>query len=640
MLFTRYYKSLKFITLLFFLCLTSKSLLAQDSRTIDSVLFKLSDSIPALKNEVSFSASDVTIQEFLRGVANSTNLNLVVDPTLNARIINNFNNVKVYDLLAYMCKQYKLNIANTGNILTVSPVVVTPIIIPKKTGVISQSNNDTVSFDFSSEKIINVTREIINATQKNVIVAPGCEEFNITCYIKEMPFEKALQKLAFANNLEMKKTPDGFFILQMPQNSSMQKPMEGNQGLDQSNNQYRTNNYYSNNEIALRTDSPDSISLFSQGNSLNEIINTLADKLKFDNIFITPISGNIVGRFNYQTLDQLLANLFKGTNFTFKKQGKIYLFGDKKNLELREYRVISLKNRPVTKILESIPPDFTKELEIKEYAELNSIIVSGATPKIDDLESFLKQIDIVVPVIQIEVMVVDVRKTFTVSAGISAGTGEAPSSSQTLFSGVDYTLSTKSINRLINSFNQFGSVNIGKVTPSFYLSIKALEDQGIIDVRSTPKLSTVNGHEASMSIGKTTYYKEEQSNVYGSLSTSISTMRTYKPVTADFTINIKPQLSDGDQITLDIEVKQSDFTDKIEPTAPPGTTSRSFKSLIRIKNEEMVLLGGLEEERKDESASGFPLLSRIPVIKWLFSSRTKSTGKTKLNIFVKPTIIK
>jgi type IV pilus assembly protein PilQ len=53
----------------------------------------------------------------------------------------------------------------------------------------------------------------------------------------------------------------------------------------------------------------------------------------------------------------------------------------------------------------------------------------------------------------------------------------------------------------------------------------------------------------------------------------------------------------------------------------------------------MVLLGGLEEKKVSETTSGIPILSRIPILKWLFSSRVKENSFEKLNVFIKPTII-
>ena len=195
------------------------------------------------------------------------------------------------------------------------------------------------------------------------------------------------------------------------------------------------------------------------------------------------------------------------------------------------------------------------------------------------------------------------------------------------------------INNLLNSFNGFGSVKIGNVTPNFYANLKALENDGVIDIRSTPKLSALNGHEATLKIGNTKYYREQQSNIYGSLSAQSTTIEIYKPVEANLSVKIKPVVSGDDQITLDIEVKQEDFTDQISQYAPFNKVSREFKSLIRVKNQEMILLGGLEEKNSTDNSKGIPLLSRIPILKWLFSSKTKSRSNSKLNIFIKPTII-
>ena len=98
-------------------------------------------------------------------------------------------------------------------------------------------------------------------------------------------------------------------------------------------------------------------------------------------------------------------------------------------------------------------------------------------------------------------------------------------------------------------------------------------------------------------------------------------------------------VSGNQDVTLNIEVIQSDFTDRISEFAPPGSVSREFKSLIRIKDQEMILLGGLEEKEIRETRSGTPLLSRIPVLNWIFSAKSRSKVKSKLNIFIKPTII-
>ena len=92
-------------------------------------------------------------------------------------------------------------------------------------------------------------------------------------------------------------------------------------------------------------------------------------------------------------------------------------------------------------------------------------------------------------------------------------------------------------------------------------------------------------------------------------------------------------------MTLNITISNSDFISEPQGDRPPDTRNSSFTSLIRVRDNDMVLLGGLEKINKSESGSGIPLLARIPIIKWFFSSRAKSRNKTISVVFIKPSII-
>jgi type IV pilus assembly protein PilQ len=143
-----------------------------------------------------------------------------------------------------------------------------------------------------------------------------------------------------------------------------------------------------------------------------------------------------------------------------------------------------------------------------------------------------------------------------------------------------------------------------------------------------------------MVVGNTEYYLEETSQIFANQTTTQEKIRQFKPVNADFKLTILPIVSGDDQITLDISVEQSDFTGtKLAPDAPPDQVNRSFQSLIRIRNEEMILLGGLEDKTYEDSSSGVPWLSRIPVLKWFFSSKKRAKSEDKLNIFIKPKVL-
>jgi len=158
-------------------------------------------------------------------------------------------------------------------------------------------------------------------------------------------------------------------------------------------------------------------------------------------------------------------------------------------------------------LINTLPEDVTKDLKVSVDIELNSFIVSGPSQNIERFKKFVSYIDKPVPVILIEVMLLEVNKTATVETGISWGLGEQPVTTQGgIYPTTDLNLGANTVNRIIGGFNGFGSRNLGQVVPNFYASIKAMETNGDIKIRSAPKLSALNGHRANLSIGETTYF--------------------------------------------------------------------------------------------------------------------------------------
>jgi type IV pilus assembly protein PilQ len=273
--------------------------------------------------------------------------------------------------------------------------------------------------------------------------------------------------------------------------------------------------------------------------------------------------------------------------------------------------------------------------------ELNSFIVTGNKHKIDEFQSFIRLIDKPIPNILIEVIVAEAQKSFSMQTGIKAfiSPDSVPKTGGQVFPGIDLTLGSNTINGILKNFNQKGIVNLGQVSPNFYTTIQALESNNNIQIRSTPKLSTMNGSKANLIIGESQYYVEQTQNITGGVSPITSTTQRFNKVEANLAITISPVVSGNEHITLDIVAEFSNFTPGTIPNAPPGNKTRKFESKIRVRNEEVIILGGLEQLSKSEAGSGVPILSRIPVIKWLFSSRTKRKDDSRLIVFIRPTLV-
>lgn len=648
------YKRLFFI-FIFFLFLSPG--FAQDDRfqQLEQRLKDLTAVTPGLNEKVDFSVSGASIQEFLRGLAESNNLNISIDPSLNFKIYNNFTNETVSNIILFLAKEYDLDVRFVGSIMSFSkfntPVEITKY-IPKEIKVKYNNYNDLISLDLNNDTLTEVARKITQESKKNIILSSGIGVKAVSVYIEDMPFESAMEKMAYANNLKLTKTSDNFYLLQSLRegeelviedpNANGKKP--GRRG---SLNKYASRkNGADQNGSNLAFEVLDSlgkfyISLEALNAPIQDIVKAVAEEAGISYFIFSDLKGNTTTNVNKVLFSEFLTYVLQGSDYTYKVDQGLYLIGERKLEGLRANKVYQFQYRSLDAINDIIPAELKKGVEIKEFKELNSILLTGSSPQINEIVAFIRQLDKVVPMVMIEVILMDVRKGKSIKTGIKAGISDSIKTGGSLFPGLDFTFNSKSINNLLSTVQQAqgNPFNIGRVTPNFYVSLSAMEKNENVEVRSMPKLSTLNGHDANLSIGSTRYYSLSTQNVLGTLNPQTVVTQQFNSVTANLAINIKPIVSGDDQVTLNIDVNISDFIGDAPAMGPPPTSNSQFKSIVRVRNEEMVVLGGLERIEKSDGGTGVPILSRIPVLKWFFSSRSKSKNKTVSIVFIKPTII-
>ena len=673
-----------------------------------------------VKTEIN--VNNITLSNFLLAVADIHQLNINVAPELTQiSIANNFTNVTVSDLLVFLCKEYNLTIDFTGNILAIKKYQ-KPIKAPKEKIIPIQynPNNNLVSIDINGDKLYDVFKRIMDVTGKNLVYSPNLSNTPLTAYLKDIPFDVAMEKLAFANNLYTEKTKDNFYLFE----SDLNPIVSGKNSTNQSNpianrpKRRRKSNFFFkvlNYENKL-------LDVDFSNTPIADIIHDIGNELKIDVFTATPLDEAGIASLKAKsiTFDYLLNKIFEpqvklatstqgytsnGTsssktttkNFTYKKENNIYFFGTADQLSVRKVEVIHLMHRSVATLSESgssndfrsnqsssggtynsnnqfdnninssrtspsstksrgydmgdksnqtksiidlIPDEIKNGIKFKVDTELNSIYVSGTHENIQRFKKFITKIDKDIPLVLIEVMFIEVSKNATIEAGVSWGIGENPVTTQGgLFPATNITLGASTINRILGGFKGFGAFSLGQVVPNFFGTIKAMEANGDLKIKSTPKLSTLNGHSATFSNGTTSYYAVTQRNIYGTDNPQTSEITNYEPITAELGLTIKPYVSGNGSVTLSIDVIQSSFGNRIAPNAPPDINSRTFNSSIRVQDQDIIILGGLEENRKQNSGTGVPFLSKIPIIKWLFSSRKKEVSKSKLVVLIKPTVI-
>jgi type IV pilus assembly protein PilQ len=619
-------------TLLF---LTQLVVLGQEITQIKIKLDKLSEIEPGLNELVQVNVSQISLYDFVIALSDEHKLNVSIDESLDQSVINNFYNVKVKDVFLFLIKKYNLEIQFLDRI----------IILTKKKTVKEKKNirridvsynyqKELLSLNLVKDTLFRVVKEITNKTGKNIVIAPRIRNNIITSYILNKSIPLSLNMLSKANGLEVTKDDNEYYFLDKKQKVILEK---WKTSFNKGNKINRKND-----NLYVKINSNGSLDVIADEVPLIDIIYNVALKSGQNYFLYSKINESLKKSFSVKGLEftEVLEHLLKGSQYTFKEEEGSFLIGEKTKEGLRITELIRMKNRTVENVLTSIPSKITSELELKEFKELNGLVVTGHFSAISELKSFLKLIDKNVPVVQIEVIIFQHERSHEIQTGIKAGKdSQQQSSLKNAFPTTDVTLNSNSLNKLVDAFNGMGIVNLGKVPKSFYVGLKALENNAIIKIESTPKIATLNGHEANFKIGSTDYYFEQTNRLLtGGVNNDVLQSGQWRPTEANLSLKIKPFVSKDENVTLNISVEKSAFTGRVGETAPPSKTTQKFESLIRVKNGEMVLLGGLVEAEKNNSGTGTPILSRIPIIKWLFSGRNKKKKKTKLHVFIKPTI--
>lgn len=631
------------VKLFFFVCVmvlyTKAGYSQQNIEEVSLKFEELSKQKKGLNEIVKIDVSGITVIDFIASIAEQHQLNVDVDSSLNIPISNNFFDVTVKDIFIFLIQKFDLEVTIMNNIISFKKRKEIKIIERRLSKVIDinyNPQNDFLSVKLENDSISAVAKAITERSGKNIVLAPDIKNQIISSYIINRPFSQVLEMLSKSNNLSVTKDDNDFYYLQKLKDADVSiSSISSNQPRIKAS--YGNPGFYevssSNGFLSIKADEADAATLLAEAAEKLNINYFLYNKP--ENEKTSLVADNI-------TYDDLLNHVLKGKKYSYKKQDNLYLIGENITEGLRATEIIQLENRSIEAVLPSLPKVFLEKLEIKEFVELNALIVSGSSTVLQELRTYIKLIDKVVPMVQIEVIIVQYNKAHDIQTGLKAGLDKLNShqTSGVLFPDSDVILNSSSINSLINAFNGFGVFKLGKVTSAFYLNLKLLENNSIVKVESTPKIATLSGHVAKLAIGETSYYFEQNNRLLtNSIGNDILQSGTWKSTDANLSVSIKPFVSTDENVTLDITVEKSSFLGRVGENAPPGKATQRFESLVRVKNNEMILLGGLDELRKENAGTGTPLISRIPVLKWFFSSRKKGKSDSKLHIFIKPIVV-
>jgi MSHA biogenesis protein MshL len=182
----------------------------------------------------------------------------------------------------------------------------------------------------------------------------------------------------------------------------------------------------------------------------------------------------------------------------------------------------------------------------------------------------------------------------------------------------------------------------------FNAFIELLETQGIVHVLSSPRISTMNNQKAVIKVGSDEFFVTDVSTTTVASTTAVTTPNVeLTPFFEGIALDVTPQISEAGNVVLHVHPTVSVVTDDLK-NIPVGTTIqqltlarstvRESDSIIRAASGQVVVIGGLMENKGADDEAGTPVLDDLPGVGTLFRHKSESSLKTELVILLRPVV--
>ncbi len=288
---------------------------------------------------------------------------------------------------------------------------------------------------------------------------------------------------------------------------------------------------------------------------------------------------------------------------------------------------------------------------IQADSATNSIIITAPDAIYNNLRAALDKLDVRRAQVYVEALIVEVTANKAAEFGIQwqslSGLG---SSSTQGFGGTNFGSTGQNIIGIAQNPATVGpGLNVGIVNGQVSIPgvgaivnlgvlARALETDANANILSTPTLLTLDNEEAKIIIGQNVPFITGQYAVSGTATTP-TPFQTVERQDVGLTLQIKPQISEGGTVRLQIYQEVSSIDDKANP-AGVITNKRAVESTVLVDDGQIVVIGGLIQDTVTDGVQKVPVLGDIPLLGGLFRYKTRSRIKTNLMIFLKPTLVR
>ncbi len=301
-----------------------------------------------------------------------------------------------------------------------------------------------------------------------------------------------------------------------------------------------------------------------------------------------------------------------------------------------------------TKKVRTRAPAISDQVRITADTETNSLIITASREEYMALEDVIKKLDIPRRMVYLEALIMEVSADKSFEVGVQwGGAGDFDNGTGTVAAGFsgnpaqpyDVLNGLKETPPVLPGGFTFGvlkqGIKIGNVVfPDLGAVLKAFRNDSDINIVATPQILTMDNKKASIVVGENVPYITSQNT-----TTAQQDYTNYEYKDVATTLEITPQINHFDVLRLEIMAEVIKLKNPNDVSGTPTTFKRKADTTVVVHNNETIVIGGIIGQDSSSSEFKVPLLGDIPILGWLFKTRTTYHNKTNLYIFITPKIV-
>lgn len=311
---------------------------------------------------------------------------------------------------------------------------------------------------------------------------------------------------------------------------------------------------------------------------------------------------------------------------TDNKQGDF--FRPNPDLTTKTYKVFNVRAKDLAPVVDIFIQSDSKRGGGRVYpVDGANLLAVSATPEQHKLlAAFLPDVDIPRDQVLIETLMFETSEGDSFDFAFAGGRA----SGSKVVGGVN----TSGLSRVLSSPGSSFGIFDGNILA---LSLQAVRRDTKAHVLSAPRIVTMSGAQGFISSGKNVPFVTGK--VTGEAASVNNPFQTIDRKDVGISLSANPVVTPSGNIIMDISLRADSISNTVE-ASDIVTNQRQISTTVQLKDGQTLLLGGLIDDRMTDDKSDVPGISRIPIIGWLFSSKSKSSQKQAMYTLIRVRVVK